>query len=192
MTAEPLDIRARTRSAVRRELSDIAMTEFLRHGFDAVTVTDLAHAAGVSRSTFLRHVGSKEDTIRSFLDEEGDAMVAALRARPSDEGPWAALRGCLGPVVDLARREPEKWLAVTRLIQSTPSLMAAGVQKFAAWKNDLAPILQMREGTALTTLQASALASAALECLNIATADWGLAGGERPLDELLDEAFAAF
>lgn len=176
---------------MRRELSDVALSEFLRHGFDAVTVTDLARAAGVSRSTFLRHVGSKEETIRNFLDEEGDAMVAALRARPATESPWTALRACVEPVVELSRREPEKWLAVTRLIQTTPSLLTAGAQRFAAWKNDLAGVIADREGSAMTPLRASALAAAALECLTVATSFWGLGDGERSLAELLDEAFSA-
>ncbi|MFI7294871.1 TetR/AcrR family transcriptional regulator [Streptomyces sp. NPDC050121] len=41
---------------------------FRREGFEKVTVNDLAAAAGVSRSTFLRYFGSKEDAVLSAVD----------------------------------------------------------------------------------------------------------------------------
>ncbi|MFF7984149.1 TetR/AcrR family transcriptional regulator [Streptomyces sp. NPDC007901] len=41
---------------------------FRRECFEKVTVNDLAAAAGVSRSTFLRYFGSKEDVVLSAVD----------------------------------------------------------------------------------------------------------------------------
>jgi AcrR family transcriptional regulator len=45
-----------------------AIDVFTRHGYDATTVDDLADAAGLSRSTFFRRYGSKEDVV--FADHE--------------------------------------------------------------------------------------------------------------------------
>ena len=56
------------RAAVRAELGQVAFELFLREGFDKVTIDDLAAAAGVSRSTFLRYFGTKEDAVLSAFE----------------------------------------------------------------------------------------------------------------------------
>lgn len=43
----------------------MAFELFRREGFDYVTVNDVAAAAGVSRSTFLRYFGSKAPRVRA-------------------------------------------------------------------------------------------------------------------------------
>lgn len=51
-----------------------AVAVFTEHGFDAATVDQIAEAAGISRSTFFRRYGSKEDVI--FADH--DSLLARL------------------------------------------------------------------------------------------------------------------
>ncbi|WP_256966377.1 TetR/AcrR family transcriptional regulator, partial [Streptomyces griseiscabiei] len=69
------------RAAVRAELAQVAFELFLRDGFDKVTLDDLASAAGVSRSTFLRYFGTKEDAVLGAFDAHGTWVADALRAR---------------------------------------------------------------------------------------------------------------
>ena len=82
------------RAAVRAELARVAFGLFRQQGFDNVTLSDLAAAAGVSRSTFLRYFGSKEEAVLSAFDAQGDQVADTLRARPADEddGPVGAGR----------------------------------------------------------------------------------------------------
>lgn len=66
-----------------------ALELFSEHGFDATSVEQIAKAAGVSRSTFFRQFGGKEDVV--FTDHE--ALLAELRGflnEPHDD-PWAAV-----------------------------------------------------------------------------------------------------
>jgi len=82
--ATPLDRRQRKREAVRQSISDAATRLFVAHGFDAVTVDDIAAAADVSRKTVFNHFPRKEDMFFD-LTEEGieDLSEAFARRDPS-------------------------------------------------------------------------------------------------------------
>lgn len=66
-----------------------AIDLFLEQGFEATSVEQIAQAAGVSRSTFFRQFGGKDDVV--FADHE--LLLAELRdylAQPH-ENPWVAV-----------------------------------------------------------------------------------------------------
>lgn len=180
------------RAAVRAELAQVASDLFRREGFDKVTVTDLAAAAGVSRSTFLRYFGSKEDAVLGALDAQGDQVAAALRARPADEDDWTALRHALDTIIEPYRRDPAGALATTRLVMGTPALCARQREKRHGWRPALAQALAERADTPGSSMLAvSVKAAAALDCMNIALDHWTASDGRLDLVALLDEAFAA-
>jgi AcrR family transcriptional regulator len=179
------------RAAVRAELSQVAFALFRREGYEQVTISDLAAAAGVSRSTFLRYFGSKEEAVLSAFDSHGQEVAEALRARPAKEDDWTALRRALDVVVDDNRRDPKGSLALTKLVQETPSLWRHNHAKQHGWGSMLAEVLAERSGAARDDVAPLVLASAALACLNIALARWTTSEGQRDLSALLDDAFAA-
>ncbi|MGN9843243.1 TetR family transcriptional regulator [Nonomuraea sp. H19] len=180
------------RAAVRAELAQVAFDLFLREGFDKVTINDLAAAAGVSRSTFLRYFGSKEEAALSAFDAQGDLVADALRARPADEDDWTALRRALDTVIEHYHQDPAGALATTRLVQNTPALCARHLEKQHGWRPTLAQALAERAGAPQPPpLALSVKAAAALDCLNIAIDHWTASDGRLHLVDLLDEAFAA-
>ena len=180
------------RAAVRAELAHVAFDLFRQQGFDNVTLSDLAAAAGVSRSTFLRYFGSKEDAVLSAFDAQGDQVADTLRARPADEDDWTALRRALDTLLEQYRLDPVGALAMTRLVFDTPDLCARRLEKQHGWRPALAQALAERSNPAqLTTLGHSVRAAAALDCLNVALDHWSASDGQLDLVDLLDEAFAA-
>jgi len=180
------------RAAVRAELAQTAFELFRRDGFDRVTVSELAAAAGVSRSTFLRYFGSKEEAALHVFDAHGGLTADALRARPAGEDDWTALRRALDTVIELYRADPAGALAITRLVQATPALCARNLEKQQCWRPELTRALADRTGAPPSaTLALSVRVAAAMDCLNIALAHWSDSDGQRDLEELLDEAFAA-
>lgn len=180
------------RAAVRAELAEVAFDLFSREGFDHVTVQDLAEAAGVSRSTFLRYFGSKEDAVLDVVDARGDQFADALRARPADEDDWTAIRRALDTVIEPYHQDPAKALAMTRLIMGTPALRSRQMERQHGWRPALAEALAERtDPPRPMTLALSVRATAALACLNIALDHWTASDGRLDLVALLDEAFAA-
>ncbi|MFF3851292.1 TetR family transcriptional regulator [Streptomyces sp. NPDC002328] len=181
------------RAAIRSELAQVAFDLFRREGFDNVTVNDLAAAAGVSRSTFLRYFGTKEDAVLGAVDIQGEQVAEALRARPADEGDWTALRRALDAVTELHRRDPDGALAMSQLIMRTPALGARTLEKQNGWRPAIAQALAERADPPWPTLLVpSVRAAAAVDCLNVAVDGWTASDGRLDLDALLDEAFAAF
>jgi AcrR family transcriptional regulator len=67
----------------RARISQVATRLFLERGFDAVTVTEVARAAGVSSVTVFNHFPRKEDLL---LDRTVDA-VEFLRSAVRDRAP---------------------------------------------------------------------------------------------------------
>ncbi|MEQ6897131.1 TetR/AcrR family transcriptional regulator [Microbacterium sp. KR10-403] len=93
----------------RTAVMTAALDLFDRQGFEATSVEQIAQAAGVSRSTFFRQFGGKDDVV--FADHE--VLLQMLRdyfAAPHDD-PWQAVRDACLKVYrhfaadpDLARR----------------------------------------------------------------------------------------
>ena len=67
----------------RAKISEVAARLFLERGYDAVTVAEVARAAGVSSVTVFNHFPRKEDL---FLDREADA-VEFLHVAVRERGP---------------------------------------------------------------------------------------------------------
>jgi AcrR family transcriptional regulator len=190
-TAARSSTRDIARAAVRAELAQVAFELFRRDGFDKVTLDDLAAAAGVSRSTFLRYFGTKEDAVLGAFEGQDRRVADALRARPAEEDEWTALRRALDTVIARYHEDPAGSLETTRLVRETPALCARHLEKQFSWRPALAEALAERAGTGRPTLAHSVRAAAALDCLNVALDHWLASDGDLDLVTLLDESFAA-
>ena len=178
------------RAAIRAELAARALDLFLREGYEAVTFNDLAAAAGVSRSTVLRHFGTKEDIVLSAVDTGGRQVADALRMRPAEEDDWTALRRAFDTAVQPYHQDPGRALALTRLVQDVRTLRAYGLEKQGGWQSLLAEALAQRAGSSESpALHYWVWAGAALVCMNAAVQRWCASDGQLDLVALLDEAF---
>ncbi|MDT3397117.1 TetR family transcriptional regulator [Streptomyces sp. B1866] len=122
-------LRERKRQRMYRTISEAAIALFLEHGFDRVSVADVAAAAEVSKPTLFRYFPAKEDlALHRLADHEAEAgRVVAGRA--PGRSPLDALHRHL--VAGLDRRDPVTGLndepdvlAFHRLLYGTPSLVA--------------------------------------------------------------------
>jgi AcrR family transcriptional regulator len=91
MTARAPSLRERQRAQVLGEIQRSALRLFAERGYDAVTTEEIATAAGVSLSTYFRHVDSKDELLLGPMRRAGHVIVANLRDRPADEPPDTAL-----------------------------------------------------------------------------------------------------
>ncbi|GGD43017.1 TetR family transcriptional regulator [Microbacterium faecale] len=193
----PTDLRERTRRVVRQQISETATQLFIEHGFAATTIEQIAEAAGVSRRSFFRYFPSKEDVILGELVERGPLVADALAARPEDEPPWDALRAALLSLRQSRAQDDRAELEIGRMLYETPTLRARHLEKQLAWESLLVPVLAERiRSTAQNAaidpeLQASAIVSGSLACLDVASKTWILGDGARNLTQLYDEAVAA-
>ncbi|MGW5640996.1 TetR/AcrR family transcriptional regulator, partial [Streptomyces sp. NPDC003832] len=91
--SEPTGLRARKKERTRDAIGDAAVSLFLEHGFDRVSVNDIAAAAEISKPTLFRYFPTKEDLVlHRFADHQGEA-ARVVRGRTSGIEPVTALHG---------------------------------------------------------------------------------------------------
>jgi AcrR family transcriptional regulator len=183
-------LRGKTREATRARIAEVTFNVFAERGFDEVTATEAAEAAGISRASFFRYFESKEDAVFVAQEEMGVGVAAALRSRPVGEDAWTALRRALDVAVANYQRSPADALARLRLIRSTPNLRAHQLERLAQWKEVIGAALAERLGAGADDIKVEALVGAALGALDAASTRWAASEGGEDLIGLIDEAFA--
>ena len=83
----PMSLRERQRAQVLGEIQRSALSLFAERGYDAVTTEEIATAAGVSLSTYFRHVESKDELLLGPMRRAGRVIVANLQAARADDRP---------------------------------------------------------------------------------------------------------
>jgi len=73
---------ARGGPLTRSRISEVATRLFLERGFDQVTVTEVARAAGVSSVTVFKHFPRKEDLLLDRAEDAVELLRRAVRDRP--------------------------------------------------------------------------------------------------------------
>ena len=102
-------------------LEDVALKLFEQHGFDAVTVDDVAVEAQISPRTFYRYFAAKDDVLQVAIERRSEALRTTLAARPDDEPPIHSLSQAIRSV--LSAEDPvavRRWITV---VQATPNVL---------------------------------------------------------------------
>jgi AcrR family transcriptional regulator len=182
----------KTRALVHSQVTDVALDLFLAQGFDETTIDQVVASAGISRRSFFRYFGTKEDIVLGDVDAQGPLFAEALAARPAGEDPWTALERAAA-VLPSSRFSEDRAFAIAKLVFTTPSLRARHAQKHAGWQRSLVPVLQRRMGAACDgpDIRATAVVAAALACLDAAREVWVATEGVEPFTDLYHQAIAA-
>src|ERR1700761_7547668 len=85
-------LRERKKQQMRHQLADVAARLFAERGYDAVSVTDVARAAGVSDQTVFNYFPTKPELVLDRADEIREFYRAAIRNRADGATPADALR----------------------------------------------------------------------------------------------------
>ncbi|MFF9022186.1 acyl-CoA-like ligand-binding transcription factor [Streptomyces eurythermus] len=191
MTSRPAETLAqRKRQLVADELTQAALGLLARGGFDAVTVDEIAAAAGVSKRTFFRYFASKEDVVVQFLTGLGAAMREELASRPASEPPSTALRHTVWRSIDACAGQTERTLRVVQLILGTPALLARFLERQAQWREELAATVAERLGLdPATELYPRLAAGMALTAFHTVLQQWSESDGTEDPAALTDGCF---
>lgn len=107
MSATGRSLRDRNRARVRAEIVSAARRLFLRYGYAATSVEQVAEAAGVSPRTVFRHFPRKEDLVFHRHAEEIGRFRRLLDEQPPERPALDALLDALLGLLQLERDEAE-------------------------------------------------------------------------------------
>jgi AcrR family transcriptional regulator len=136
--------RDRKKDETRQALREAAHRLFAEKGFSHTTIDDITEAADVSRRTFFRYYDSKDDLLRTDVADLLPIMLAALRTRPADEPPLAAILAALRTLIG-----PDGPPALAQSLASPVAGLRARlsvIRLLADWEQGIADALLARAG----------------------------------------------
>jgi mycofactocin system transcriptional regulator len=138
----------RRRSTTPDQIADIALDLFVAYGFGAVSVDDIAVAAGISRRTLFRYYPSKN----AIPWGDFDAHLRHFTTLLDDTDPAlplrTALRAALLDFNTFDDSETARHRQRMRVILQTPELQAYSMTMYAGWRAVVAGFVARRSGTA--------------------------------------------
>jgi AcrR family transcriptional regulator len=142
---QELGLRERKKLQTRQLIAETAQRLFIERGFDAVPVTAVAREAQVSEATVFNYFPTKEDLVYQGMEAFEAELLAAVRNRPAGEPIVAAFgRFVLQPRDLLAADDKgaaRHLTAVSRMIASSPALLAREQQIFTRYTASLAALI---------------------------------------------------
>lgn len=116
---------ASKRAAVRAGLARVAIDLFARDGFEAVTIEEIARAAGISPRTFFRYFPSKDDIVLELASRLHDRLLNAFEERPEHETAVEALHRAYVVTSTVTPDDRDRVLRVGRILSASPALRSA-------------------------------------------------------------------
>lgn len=71
----------------RDVLLDAAKRQFIRNGYDVVSMMDIAQESGLSRRTLYSYFGSKADVYKAAIERETSIVIEKLKTIIADDSP---------------------------------------------------------------------------------------------------------
>ncbi len=174
----------------RAELEQVALDLFVRNGFTATTVEDIAVAAGISRRTFFRYYASKNDVVWGDFGVLLHGMDEWLTNTPDN---IPLLRALKEAVIRFNALPPEAVPAHRQrmsLILHVPALQAHSTLRYADWRDVIARFAARRLALPVGALLPQMVGHLALGTAVAAYEQW-LSDGSADLATLLDASFDA-
>lgn len=169
----PLRLRERKKADTRLMISNVATRLFIARGFEAVSVDEVAVAAGVSRKTVFNYFPRKEDLVFD-REEEGRALVRAAIAARGQRSPVHAFQDLMRglqqsghPLLLIYDRPVVFWAAVA----ASPALTARARELQVSLADALAALLAGAVGRPPQDPQARLAATLLMGTLVVAYTD---------------------
>ncbi|MFJ4961031.1 TetR/AcrR family transcriptional regulator [Streptomyces sp. NPDC088729] len=150
-------LRERKKQRTRDALLRAALELFTTQGYERTTVDEIVEAVDVSQRTFFRYFASKEETTFAVQEMIESRFIDELRRRPAAEAPleamrqammsaWAGIGETLSEVVSI-----DLYIRMYQMVESTPDLFAAHLQRGVAMENQVVELIAEREGLDVRT-----------------------------------------
>jgi TetR/AcrR family transcriptional regulator, regulator of mycofactocin system len=177
-------------STTREEIASIALELFVEHGFDEVTVEDIAAAVGIGRRTIFRYFTSKNDMVWGDFQGEMTRLEAQLAQVPDDVALMPAIRCAVVATNSFTGDDLPELRRRMELLTRVPTLQAYSTLRYQEWRAIIARFAAARTGQRPEDLFPQAVSFATLGVTLAAFLTW-VRCPPSDLAPHLDEALAA-
>lgn len=159
----------RKQRQARQRIIEAARELFQEHGFDGVSVGDIAERAEVGRTTFFRHFRDKQEVVFAREQELLDLVDAAGRAEDVPPPPRSVTEGVeqLGPILVAvcaqATADAAGYARHFALIEQHPELRDRDAVKMQQFGDKLSELLVRRGSDEATAVLAGQIALACFQ-----------------------------
>lgn len=141
----------------QRQVLEIAVDEFIAHGYDATSVAALATRLGLSKSALYHHFASKEQLLSLALDEALGGLEGVLGEPGAREGGAGerlgyVLRGAVGVLVDKL-----PYVTLLLRVRGNSDVERDALERRRAFDHDITALVRaaQEEGTVRADVDAS-------------------------------------
>ena len=165
-----------------------ALELFAEQGYESTTVVEIAERAGLTKSTFFRHVPDKREVLFIGQDFLVRALTDGIASAPNGASPLEAVAAALDAAAEAFPAERRDFGPQRQaVIAANPELQEREALKRTGFAAAMAEALKAR-GT--EDIQASLAAEIGVLALSRAYARWADPANEREFAELARDALA--
>lgn len=183
-TVVPAPAREETRARIEQAALDL----FTAQGFDAVTIDEVAEAAGISRRTFFRYFGTKADAVWGDFDGHVVRLAGMLAATAAGQPVLASICAAYVEVNDYDDAALPTLRQRMRLILTEPALLAHSQVRYGDVDRVVAAHVARRTGVRPDALVPRLVAASTRAAATTAFETW-LDDVRLPLARALHDAF---
>lgn len=182
-------LRERKRRETGERITEAGISLFLKKGYEATTLDEIAAEAGISRRTFFYYFKSKDDILLSMQSGMGEMIAAALRAAPEGKRPLEAVRDA---IVQICGAFPaDDMIAIDRVMRASEAVQARKQASYVQHEKTLFAALCERWPQPGRETGLRLVAMASMGAVRLSLERLGLEDGRRSLVDLLNESFDA-
>ena len=145
-------LRQRKQRETRLALSHAAIRLSMQHGWENVTVDQIAAAANVSPRTFRNYFATKAEAVAAAHLERMLRIAEELRGRPSGEALWPAIANSVASQFESPKGKAGdsavagRWLERIHFLFTEPAIHAEVLRATASAQSELARAIAERTG----------------------------------------------
>jgi AcrR family transcriptional regulator len=98
----------------RVQLMEVGRSAFAKNGYEATSIEEIAHQAGVSKPIVYEHFGAKEGLYAAIVDREMDNLVTRVSDAISRGSPRERFEAAVLAFMTYAKEEPAGFAVLTR------------------------------------------------------------------------------
>lgn len=168
----------------RQQLLDVAKALFAEKGYEAASVEEIAHRAGVSKPVVYEHFGGKEGIYAVVVDREMHSLLTMMTTALANEAhPRVLLERAAGALLDYVDSSADGFRIMVR-----DSPVATSTGTFSSLLNDIASQVEHILGVQFASRgydrKLAALYSQALVGMVALTGQWWLEARKPKRDEV--------